>query len=406
MTESVRTSRIASRLRPFGTSIFAEITKLATERKAINLSQGFPDFDAPAFLKEAARGAIEAGRNQYARTQGVPALNEAIAGWWRRFGGRELDPHAEITVTSGCTEALAACCLGLFEPGDEVVVFEPYYDAYLPDLAMAGATARTVTLRPGEGSFVFDPDELRAAFGPRTRGVILNTPHNPTGKVFTREELGQIAGLCVEHDAVVIADEVYERLTFAGAPAHVSIASLPGMAGRTVTLSSLGKTFSATGWKIGWAIACPVLTAGVRAAHQFLTYASNTPSQHGAVEALSGEAGAAYVEELVGIYEDRRRFLCGALADVGFGVSEPEGTYFVMADHTAISERMGIAGADGGVDDFVFCRWLVEHAGVATIPPSVFYEHKAEGRKLIRFAFCKERATLEAAVERMRGVLG
>jgi aspartate/methionine/tyrosine aminotransferase len=406
MTSAVRAPRVSSSLRPFGTSIFAEITALAVKHSSINLSQGFPDFDAPEFLKRALADAVAGGHNQYARTQGVPKLNEAIAGWWRRFGGRELDPHAEITVTSGCTEALAACCLGLLERGDEAVVFEPYYDAYPPDLAMAGATMRAVTLRPsGRGVFGFDAAELRAAFGARTRAVILNTPHNPTGKVFTREELGQIAALCIEHDAIVIADEVYERLTFDPARGHVSIACLPGMAERTVTLSSLGKTFSATGLKIGWAIAPPHLTAGVRAAHQFLTYATNTPTQHGAAVALAGDQGDAYVRELLATYAARRRFLCDALAGLGFGVVEPEGTYFIMADHTALSERLGLLGDDGDPDDFAFCRWLIEHAGVATIPPSVFYDRKAEGRKLLRFAFCKRQETLDEAVGRMRRAL-
>jgi N-succinyldiaminopimelate aminotransferase len=251
----------ASRLARFGTSVFAEITRLAIEHDAVNLSQGFPDFDGPEFLKQAVLEAVSAGHNQYARTQGVPELNEAIAAWWGCAGGRPLDPHAEITVASGCTEALAACCLGLFEPGDEVVVFEPYYDSYLPDLAMAGAVPKFVTLHAKQtesapslargaqsndrpSAFAFDLAELRAAFGPRTRAVILNTPHNPTGKVFSRAELDEIASLCIEHDAIVIADEVYERLTFDPAKPHVSIATLPGMAERTITLSSLGKTFS------------------------------------------------------------------------------------------------------------------------------------------------------------------
>lgn len=405
MTDPARMPQVASRLRPFGTSIFAEITALATKHEAINLSQGFPDFDGPDFLKRAAQRAMAAGHNQYARTQGVPALNEAIAGWWGRFGGRPLDPHAEITVTSGCTEALAACCLGLLEPGDEVVVFEPYYDAYLPDLAMAGATPRVVTLHAQPRSstagatFAFDPRELRAAFGERTRAVLLNTPHNPTGKVFTHEELCVIASLCVEHDAIVIADEVYERLTFDTAKPHVSIAALPGMAGRTVTLSSLGKTFSVTGWKIGWAIAPPALTAGVRAAHQFLTYATSTPLQHGAAAALSSDEGRAYVDDLLRLYADRRRFLCDALADLGFGVIEPEGTYFVMADHSAIGARLGLSG------DVALCRWLAAEAGVAVIPPSVFYQNKTEGQRLLRFAFCKRQETLDEAVRRLRAAL-
>ncbi|MFG0259337.1 MAG: aminotransferase class I/II-fold pyridoxal phosphate-dependent enzyme [Phycisphaerales bacterium JB041] len=401
--------RTASRLRPFGTSIFAEMSLLAARHKSINLSQGFPDFDGPDFLKTAACTAIQRGENQYARTQGVPPLNEAVASWWARGGGRELDPHAEITVTSGCTEALAACCLGLLEPGDEVVCFEPFYDAYLADLAMAGASVRAVTLRRNASGvrFGFDEAELRSAFTSRTRAVLLNTPHNPTGKVFTRDELSLIAGLATEHDAIVIADEVYERLVFVSDRPHVSIASLPGMAERTVTLSSLGKTFSATGWKIGWAIAAPALTAGVRAAHQFLTYASATPLQHAAAAALAGDEGVAYVAQLVRDYADRRRYLSDALARLGFGVAEPEGTYFVMAEHTTVSAGLGLRDASGGpADDFAMARWLIEHAGVATIPPSVFYHDKVEGRKYLRFAFCKRKETLRAALERMESALG
>lgn len=394
------TPRVAARLAPFGTTIFAEMTALAAEHKAINLSQGYPDFDGPEFIKLAAAAAVEAGENQYARTQGVPRLNEAIAGWWTRRGGRKLDPHAEVTVTSGCTEALAASSLGLLEPGDEVVAFEPFYDAYPADTALAGARLRGVPLRLEGGRFVFDDSELRAAFARGPKALVLNTPHNPTGKVFTRDELARIARLCIEHDAIVIADEVYERLTFDPQRPHVSIASLPGMAERTVTLSSLGKTFSVTGWKIGWAIAPPDLTAGVRAAHQFLTFATATPLQHGAAAALAGEEGERYVAGLLEDYADRRRFLCDALSDLGFVVAEPEGTYFVMADHTPVSRRLGLA------DDFALCRWLTSEARVAAIPPSVFYEHKEEGRRLVRFAFCKRRETLEEAVRRLRRALG
>ncbi|MDQ7013738.1 MAG: aminotransferase class I/II-fold pyridoxal phosphate-dependent enzyme [Planctomycetota bacterium] len=402
-------TQTASRLRPFGTSIFAEMSVLATQHNAINLSQGFPDFDGPEFLKAAAQQAIEIGHNQYARTQGVPALNEAIAAWWKRGGGCEVDPHAEITVTSGCTEALAACCLGLLEPGDEVVCFEPFYDAYLADVALAGAVPRAVTLRPNRdrSAFGFDETELRRAFTPRTRAVLLNTPHNPTGKVFTRDELALIADLAIEHGTIVLADEVYERLVFEPARPHISIASLPGMAERTITLSSLGKTFSMTGWKIGWAIAPPAFTAGVRAAHQFLTFASATPLQHAAAVALASEEGEAYVEQLQRDYAKRRRFLADALTELGFGVIEPEGTYFIMADHTAVSERLGLTNGKGEpADDFVMSRWLIEHAGVATIPPSVFYHDKMEGRKYLRFAFCKRAETLRAAVDRMRTAIG
>lgn len=419
------TPRVAARLAPFGTSIFAEMTLLAVKHNAINLSQGFPDFDGPEFLKRAAADAMAQGRNQYARTQGVPPLNEAIAQWcarqWGPCDALPRDPHAQVTVTSGCTEALAACCLGLLNPGDEVVVFEPFYDAYPADIAVAGATIRGVPLRssvghgrvgradgshtPPPNHFAFDPAELRAAFTPRTRAVLLNTPHNPTGKVFTREELTIIADLCTTHDAFVIADEVYERLTFNPAKPHVSIATLPGMAERTVTLSSLGKTFSVTGWKIGWAIAPPHLTAGVRAAHQFLTYATATPLQHAAAVALDGPEGEAYIQSLLSDYTDRRRYLSDALIDLGFGVHEPEGTYFIMADHTALSARLNLS-QDGAPDDFAFCRWLASEACVAAIPPSVFYHDKAEGRRLVRFAFCKRQETLEQAVANLRRALG
>lgn len=392
--------RIAQRLRPFGTTIFAEMTALAARHDAINLSQGYPDFDGPDFVKAAAARAMRDGHNQYARTLGVPSLNEAIAAWWGRRAGRPLDPHAEITVTSGCTEALAACTLGLLDPGDEVIVFEPFYDAYPADVALAGARPVCVPLRPDGGRFVFDESELRAAFTPRTRAIILNTPHNPTGKVFTRPELQQIASLCIEHDAIVIADEVYERLTFDPSRPHLSIADLPGMADRTVVCSSLGKTFSLTGWKIGWAIAPPHLTAGVRAAHQFLTFATATPLQHGAAAALSSPETEPYIASLLRDYADRRRFLCDALGSLGFGVIEPEGTYFIMADHSAVSARLGLA------DDFALCRWLTAEARVAAIPPSVFYEHKDEGRRLVRFAFCKRSETLEDAVRRLRRALG
>jgi aspartate/methionine/tyrosine aminotransferase len=262
-----------------------------------------------------------------------------------------VDADAEVTVTSGCTEAIPAAILGLVDPGDEVVVFEPYYDSYPACLSMAGAVPRFVTLRPPD--YAFDPDELRAAFSPRTRAVIINTPHNPTGKVYTREELELIAGLCREHDAIAITDEVYERLVFEGE--HVRMASIHGMRERTVSLSSLGKTFSLTGWKIGWAVAPPPLTAGVRAAHQFLTYATATPFQHGAVE-------------------------------------PPAGTYFVLADHTPF----------GFPDDVRFCKHLIEEVGVAAIPPSAFYHDPADGASLVRFAFCKDLATLDEAVRRMR----
>lgn len=389
---------VADRLRPFGVTVFTEISRLALEHGAVNLGQGFPDFDGPAFLFDAAADAMRAGRNQYARMAGDPALCRAIAGAWRRNTGREIDPDAEVTVTAGCTEAIAAAILGLCDPGDDVILFEPFYDSYRACVAMAGATARVVTLRapriaPGEiggAPFSFDETELRAAFTPRTRAVLVNTPHNPTGKVFSRAELQIVADLCVKHGAIAIADEVYERLVYEPqSHPHVRLATLPGMAERTITLSSLGKSFSCTGWKIGWAIAPPALSAAVRAAHQFLTFAASTPLQVAAVRAI--EQGDAYAASLAAELKGRRDLLARALAEIGFGVHLPHGAYFIMADHSTF----------GAVDDAAFCRGLIEKVKVAAIPPSAFYANPAPARSLARFAFCKREETLRAAIERL-----
>lgn len=390
-----RSGDVAARLAPFGTTIFAEMSRLAVEHGAVNLSQGFPDFDGPAFVREAAAAAMAAGHNQYAPMGGAPVLTEAIGAWFARASGIEVEPRAEVTVTSGCTEALAAAFLGLVEAGDEVVLFEPFYDSYRACVAMAGATPRFVTLRPGEGggAFSFNEAELRGAFGARTRAVLVNTPHNPTGKVFTRAELELVASLCREHDVVAITDEVYERLTFDGGLPHVCLASLPGMRERTVTLSSLGKTFSFTGWKIGWSIAPAGLTAGVRAAHQFLTYSVSTPLQHGAAAALRD--GEESVRELVMHYREARDYLCEVLDRVGFDVHVPDGTYFIMAGHEKVSGRLGLA------DDVALCRHLTTKVGVAAIPPSFFYEDWSQGRGLVRFAFCKKMETLREAARRL-----
>ena len=377
---------VSTRLAPFGETIFAEITTLAVRHEAVNLGQGFPNFDGPEFVKEAAARAIDAGHNQYARMSGIPELTAAIADRFSEATGREIDPDAEVTVTSGCTEAIPATLLGLVNQGDEVILFEPYYDSYRACVSLAGAVPRFVTLRPP--AFAFDESELRAAFTPRTRAILVNTPHNPTGKVFSRAELELIATLCREHDAIAITDEVYEHLVFDGE--HIRLAGLDGMDERTVTLSSLGKTFSLTGWKIGWAIAPPALTAGVRAAHQFLTYATSTPLQHGAAAAL--RAPKSYYEAFVTDYRRKRDLLVAGLGDLGFGVRAPAGTYFVLADHTPF----------GFSDDVAFCRHLIEHVGVAAIPPSAFYHDPADGRTLVRFAFCKDEATLEEAIDRMR----
>ncbi len=380
--------QVAGRLASFGSTIFTEMSRLAAERGAINLGQGFPDFDGPDFVKEAAVAAIRAGHGQYARMFGVPELNKSIARRFAADSGLEVDADAEVTVTSGCTEALASTFLGLVEPGSEIILFEPYYDSYRACVAMAGAEARFVTLRPPD--FAVDADALRSAFSSRTRAILVNTPHNPTGKVFSRPELELIAGLCREHDVLAITDEVYERMVYEGA--HVHLAALPGMRERTVTLSSLGKTFSLTGWKVGWAIAPPALTAGVRAAHQFVTFATATPLQHGAVAAL--QAPEEYYEVLLREYRARRDLLADGLADLGFDVFRPQGTYFVLADHTAF----------GYDDDNVFCRWLIEEAGVAAIPPSAFYHDPADGRRLVRFAFCKSEPVLRSALQRLQRI--
>lgn len=386
---------VAERFRPFGTTIFAEMTKLAVEHRAVNLAQGFPDFDGPDFIKEAAYTAMREGQNQYARTTGLPVLCSAIAEQWRARTGLVIDPDANVTVTSGCTEALAATFLGLINPGDEVILFEPYYDSYRACVAMAGGTPKFIALRPpaGDGAFGFDVDELRRAIGPRTRAILVNSPHNPTGKVYTREELGAIADVCTAHGLIAITDEVYEHLVYEPALPHIPLATFPGMSERTITLSSLGKSFSLTGWKVGWAIAPAGLTAGVRAAHQFLTFATATPLQVGAAEAI--RRGADPVRELAAMFRANRDYLCAALRDLGFGVHVPAGTYFIMADHSTLSRKLGAS------DDREFCVRLTKEYGVAAIPPSVFYDRPELGRRLARFAFCKKRSTLEMAVERL-----
>jgi len=374
----------AQRFAPFGTTVFTEITDLAIRHDAINLGQGFPNFDGPDFVKDAAARAMKDGKGQYARSSGVVELVEAIARRFAKDSGLEADPMHEVTVTSGCTEALAAAMLALVDPGDEVVVIEPFYDAYPADVAMAGGVARYVTLRAPE--FRLDPGELAAAFSDRTRVVLFNTPHNPTGRVLDRSELEAIAALCRRHDVIAVADEVYEHMIYDGQ--HLSIATLPGMWERTLTLSSLGKTFSLTGWKVGWAIGPAELSAAFRRAHQFLTFATATPLQWGAVAALA--APQEYYDQLVLAYRDRRDLLADGLVSLGFDVFVPQGTYFLMADHRAF----------GQPDDVSFVRHLISTAGVAAIPPSAFHSGR-DGDHLVRFAFCKDIATLGVAVDRM-----
>ncbi|MFM9957782.1 MAG: aminotransferase class I/II-fold pyridoxal phosphate-dependent enzyme [Phycisphaerales bacterium] len=374
---------------PFGTTIFTEISRLATEHGAVNLAQGFPDFDGPEHVKAAAIEAIHAGHAQYARMLGVPALNQEIARCFTSRSGVFTDPDANVTVTSGCTEAIAAVMLGLLNPGDEVVLFEPYYDSYRACVAMAGATPRFVTMR-GPG-FTFDPAELRRAVTPRTKLIVVNTPHNPTGRVLTREELGEIASVCRQSNLVAISDEVYDRLVYDGE--HISIASLEGMAERTVTLNSLGKAFSLTGWKIGWAIAPPALTKAIRSAHQFLTFAVSTPMQHAAAAAL--RSPESYFEQTRREFVERRDLLALILREQGYEFEVPRGGYFIYADHSKVSARLGLA------DDVTLVKHLIEKVGVAAIPPSVFYENKSEGRKFVRWAFCKKIETIREAGRRM-----
>ena len=379
---------IASRLRPFGTTVFSEMTRLALEHRAVNLSQGFPDFEGPAHVIDAAVAALRGGNNQYARSMGLPPLVEAVAAHRLRWYGQACDPATEVAVTTGATEAIAAAILGLVEPGDEVVLFEPFYDSYPAMVATAGAVARCVTLRFPD--FALDLAALEAQIGPRTRLLVLNSPHNPTGKVFSRAELEAIARICVERDLLVLCDEVYEHITY-GAE-HVPLASLPGMRERTLTASSLGKTFSFTGWKIGWLVGPPQLVAAAQAAHQFLTFATATPLQIAAAEALR-TCDATFAAELQAGYRARRDFLVDALREAGFAVAVPEGAYFVLADFRAHSRE----------DDRTFAARLVREIGVAAIPPSGFYAAAPdEGRHLLRFAFCKRMETLDAAAERLR----
>ena len=376
----------AERLRPFGTTIFAEMTRLATERGAINLSQGFPDFEGPSPILDAAVEALRSGSNQYARSMGAPALVEAIADHQQRCYGLAPDPMREVMVTCGATEAIAASMLGLLNPGDEVVLLEPFYDSYPALVALAGAKARYLTLRFPD--FALDVDALERLLGERTRLLVLNTPHNPTGKVFSLEELSAIARIARERDLLVLSDEVYEHLTYDGLP-HIPLATLPGMWERTLTLSSTGKTFSFTGWKVGWATGPAHLVEAAQAAHQFLTFSGAHPLQMAMALALR-HVHDGFLQELEREYVERRDFLVRILDEVGFEVAVPRGTYFVLASFSSLFEGT----------DREFVRHLVDEAGVCAIPPSVFYGGAPEeGRRLVRFAFCKTRETLERAAE-------
>ncbi|HJQ41490.1 MAG TPA: pyridoxal phosphate-dependent aminotransferase [Jatrophihabitantaceae bacterium] len=380
------TDPLVARMRPYGVTIFAEMSALALQTKSVNLGQGFPDTDGPKELLDAAAAAIGGGQNQYPPGPGIPELRRAVAAHQQRKYGLSVDPDTDVLVTAGATEGIAAAVLAFAEAGDEVIVFEPYYDSYAASISLAGAQRRVVTLRREGDDWTFDPDALRAAVGPRTRLILLNTPHNPTGKVFTTAELGEIAAIAVENDLLVVSDEVYEHLIFDGLT-HVPIATLPGMAERTVTLGSAGKTFSVTGWKIGWATGPAALIAAVRTVKQFLTFVNGAPFQPAVAHGLDNEL---YVD-LAASLQKRRDQLCDGLADLGFDVVRPQATYFATVD---------VHG-----DAVAFCRSLPHEAGVVAIPSKVFYDSGA-GDSYVRFAFCKRPEVLDEALRRLRSFAG
>ena len=377
---------ISRKARGFTESVIREMTRLCRQHDAVNLAQGFPDFPAPEAIKEAARRAITDDVNQYAITWGAPSLRNAITAKAERFYGMRVDPEREITVTCGATEAMIASILAIVDPGDEIVVFEPFYENYGPDAILAGAVPRYVPLRPPDWSF--DPEELAAAFSAKTRGIILNTPNNPTGKVFTREELEVVATLCRKWDVVAFSDEIYEHIVYDGAR-HIPIATLDGMADRTVTINALSKTYSVTGWRVGWAIACPELTAGIRKVHDFLTVGAAAPLQEAGAAALAFPDS--YYDELAAAYGERRDVLLEGLEAVGFRCSRPRGAYYVLATPPS----------PGGLDDVGLARRLIERVGVGPVPGSSFFSRPELGRGLLRFAFPKRVETLREAMRRL-----
>jgi aspartate/methionine/tyrosine aminotransferase len=358
------------------------MTRLALRHGAINLAQGFPDFPAPEALKQAAAEAIAADINQYAITWGAKPFRDAIAAKYARTYQMEYDPEREITVCCGATEGMIASLMAVLDPGDEVVLFEPFYENYGPDTQLCGAEARYVSLQPPD--WRFDPDELRRAFTPRTKAIILNSPNNPTGKVFTREELECIAGLCREFDALAITDEIYEHIVYDGAT-HIPIASLPGMRERSILVNSMSKTYSVTGWRVGWVLAPPDLTDSIRKVHDFLTVGAAAPLQQAGVTALGWERS--YYDRLTAEYDGRRRHILATLDMAGLRSIAPRGAYYVMADITGT----------GFTDDLAFVRNLIENFGVASVPGSSFFAQPGRGSKLVRFCFCKKYETLESA---------
>ncbi len=389
-------NRVSRKAASFTESVIRDMSRQALAYGAVNLSQGFPDFPAPEDIKRAACEAINADINQYAITWGAKRFREAIAAKTKWYLGLDVDPEREIVVTCGSTEAMIATMMAVVDPGEEVIVFEPYYENYGPDAILSGATMRYVTLHaPTDDNpeWSFDPDELRAAFSEKTKAIIITTPHNPTGKVFKREELRLIADLCIEYDALALTDEIYEHILYPDAARgiqHVSIAALDGMRDRTVTINSLSKTYSVTGWRVGYAIAAPDLINGIRQVHDFLTVGAAAPLQEAGVYALG--LPLSYYEKLQRDYQRRRDFLLGALEEAGFKCFKPDGAYYIMTD---ISDF-------GFEDDLKFTRHLVQNVGVAVVPGSSFYRRPELGAQQVRFCYCKRDETLEAAAERLR----
>ena len=370
----------------FTESVIREMTRLALRYGAVNLSQGFPDFPAPAEIKRAAQEAIAADINQYAITWGAKRLRDAIAQKFERTQGVAVDPEREITVCCGSTEAMMSAMMAIINPGDEVVVFEPFYENYGPDAILSGATPRFVKLHPPD--WTFDPDELAAAFGPATKAIILNTPNNPTGKVFERAEFERIRDLCVRWNAFAITDEIYEHMLYDGAQ-HISLASLDGMRDRTITINALSKTYSVTGWRVGWAIAPPEATAAIRKVHDFLTVGAAAPLQEAGAVAM--QLPPSYYETLAREYTARRDRMLGILTGAGFKCFKPRGAYYIMTDISAF----------GFPDDVAFAQYLVKEIGVAAVPGSSFYRDPADGRTHLRFTFCKKESTFQTATERL-----
>jgi aspartate/methionine/tyrosine aminotransferase len=379
-------AKLSAKAEQFTESVIRDMTRLALQYGAVNLSQGFPDFAAPADIKKAAKEAIDADINQYAITWGAKRFRDAIAQKFERTQGLSVDPEREITVCCGSTEAMMSSMMAIINPGDEVVVFEPFYENYGPDAILSGATPRFVKL--GAPDWTFDPDELAAAFSPATKAIILNTPNNPTGKVFERAELECIRDLCVRWNVFAITDEIYEHMLYGGAR-HISLATLEGMRERTITINALSKTYSVTGWRVGWAIAPPEVTSAIRKVHDFLTVGAAAPLQEAGAVALQSPTD--YYETLAREYAARRDRLLGILTDAGFRCFKPRGAYYIMTDIAAF----------GFPDDVAFARYLVKEIGVAAVPGSSFYRNPADGRTHLRFTFCKTEKTFQAAAERL-----